>query len=180
MRNIKKYNKFLESKQNDILTIFKYLDLKKDISKELLLKNIDSFNITVNDYILLEKMIIKGFDWNHRHNFERMKIVVNNSNVNHKISGAKKSNFMFGNGEIYQINGLTPLHINAIMSRTKSFEKEMLKLLTNAGANWIVLDENGKSIFDYTKNIKLYQEYEEYEIAMKGLKKLKTASKFNL
>jgi hypothetical protein len=180
MKKIKYYNKFLESNQDDIMTIFKYLELKKDISKELLLKNIDSFNIEINNFILLEKMIIKGFDWNHRHNFERMKIVVDNSNVNHIISGAKKPKLIFGNGEIYQINGLTPLHINAIVAITKSFEKEMLKLLTNAGANWVVIDENGKSILDYTKNIELYQEYEEYEIALKGIKKLKTASKFNL
>jgi len=173
---------FESIKNNTLEEIFKYINLKKfkKISIDLLEKSIDSFNTEVNNYILLERLIMNGFDWNALNLFNRMKIVINNSNVNHKIHDANDSQILFSEGEIYNINGLTPLHINALMATNKSYEEEMLKLLTEAGANWDVLDNNKKSIFDYTKNIDIYKHYKQYDITTKKIDELKTIFDFNI
>ena len=60
----------------------------------------DFFNIEVNNYIILERMIMCQFDWDALNSFERMKIVINNSNVNHVIQKSNNSQKMYANGEI--------------------------------------------------------------------------------
>jgi len=197
MKNIKTYDIFLYEKQSNE-SFMDFMDFSNNTKKEDNLNIVDLFmkiekneKITKDDielyknhfkeecmnYTFLEKIIMDACNFQ---DCEIIKEIIKYSDVNHQIKKANNGQYMYANGEMLDIKGLTPILINAIMSDDIINEYKILNMLTDAGANWYVLDDNNNTILDYTKNKDIYEDFAEFQKFQKEISKIKKTKDFNL